>query len=848
MNSRADLLRTLIESERALGRDPDLSARLADTLGYESFEEPAQPGGKEEGGGPVGNQDKQAGPLYSAWRPTTAWTVIACEALPKEPNADEAPYLPLPEVPERTPHQRTFLPAPVLRNPGQWQNLWDRIIIGRESGRRIDLKRCLRDLSQARPINRLPLLEQRHFNGPITVIIDRPAQLRQAHGDMLAAWRSLLALVGRQGLSGFQLRRGPEGDWECLDEHLSIASEQAIKPASQILLLGAFGALETGHLRADWRALIARLKGRGHPLHLLPVCHLHASPVAYTPLDPRHAGQSEAGAQEIIQALLVALARCWKVGEEQLRYLRHALSGAGLHHELKVANHRAVNDRHSHIELDLDDWVDALRAFDRLPEARRRELSAALEQWRESRNERAREMERLQAGLLNAPSLAEFPRLTAHLGAIGRQEEGAEEIPIGLADYLPLLERLSKQQHGPEWNEAFRLARRVARILGEPLPGGYHPEELPETDSPPARWLRQNGTRLEVSSRPQRALLPLGEYPYVPGTGRIIRRSIPTGGNEIEIMDRGWRYRLQRQGCPAWAERFWQDDAGVIHLAHPEGGVFALIPAAPERPKARWRCLHNPWPWAADLGVDDYGLWVEIRLGGIGQRLRWIPPGQFEMGSPADEPERFDEEVQHTVTLSRGYWLADTACTQALWQAVTGENPAYFKDSAQNPVEQISWDDCQAFLRQANAQLGGELELRLPSEAEWEYACRAGSQGPFSWGEGLTTDQANYDGNSPYNEGPEGAYRERTLEVLSFEPNAWGLYQMHGNVYEWCNDWLGSYPEGAVTDPRGPEKGHERVLRGGSWFDLGRSLRSAFRYASAPDERFHFIGVRLAGG
>ncbi|MCB1874475.1 MAG: formylglycine-generating enzyme family protein [Chromatiales bacterium] len=259
----------------------------------------------------------------------------------------------------------------------------------------------------------------------------------------------------------------------------------------------------------------------------------------------------------------------------------------------------------------------------------------------------------------------------------------------------------------------------------------------------------------------------------------------------------------------------------------------------------------NPFPpaWAVAWGEDSFGLWLAFEIGGVRQVMRWIVPGRFEMGSPEDEPERWAEmETQHQVTITRGYWLADTACTQELWQAVMGENPARFNEDPQNPVERVSWNECQRFLEQANKQLQEGPGLRLPTEAQWEYACRAGSKGPFSWGDTLSTEQANYNGGYPYNNGPKGEYRNRTVPVLSFEPNPWGLYQMHGNVWEWCADWRDAYPPEPAVDPTGPAEGHQRVLRGGGWIVSGRLLRSAFRFGVEPDLRDDLTGLRLAGG
>lgn len=252
-------------------------------------------------------------------------------------------------------------------------------------------------------------------------------------------------------------------------------------------------------------------------------------------------------------------------------------------------------------------------------------------------------------------------------------------------------------------------------------------------------------------------------------------------------------------------------------------------------------------PWASAVGNDEYGRYAEITIDGVRQRFRWIEPGRFVMGSPASEPERRSDEVQHTVTLSRGFWLADTACSQAFWQAVTGSNPSHFQDDPRNPVENVSWHDAQAFIADLNRRLPG-LPARLPCEAEWEYACRAGTTSPFSFGANVTPDQVNYDGQSPYAGGKKGRYRERTVPVGSLPSNAWGLHEMHGNVLEWCADWYGEYPTSGGLDPQGPQKGDSRVLRGGSWNTLGGFVRSASRDWRGPGIRLNDFGFRLALG
>ncbi|HMT93871.1 SUMF1/EgtB/PvdO family nonheme iron enzyme [uncultured Thiothrix sp.] len=261
--------------------------------------------------------------------------------------------------------------------------------------------------------------------------------------------------------------------------------------------------------------------------------------------------------------------------------------------------------------------------------------------------------------------------------------------------------------------------------------------------------------------------------------------------------------------------------------------------------------------WASASGTDEYGVYADLTIpfekkgflflkkaDVVVQRFRFIEAGTFWMGSPEDEEGRFASETLHQVTLSQSFWLADTACTQVLWQAVMGNNPAYFKTSLQNPVEQVSWNDAQVFIQKLNQQISG-IAARLPTEAEWEYACRAGTNSAFGFGgkNDLDTTKANYSGQwDDFN------VSGKTVAVKSFAPNPWGLYEMHGNVWEWCEDGYAEYPLQAIIDPRGAPASSARVRRGGSWSNFGWSVRSAYRRSYAPDDRYDDLGFRLALG
>ena len=246
--------------------------------------------------------------------------------------------------------------------------------------------------------------------------------------------------------------------------------------------------------------------------------------------------------------------------------------------------------------------------------------------------------------------------------------------------------------------------------------------------------------------------------------------------------------------------------------------------------------------------------------------FHYCPPGTFLMGSPEDEEGRRDWETQHEVTLTRGFWLMETPVTQEQWRAVTGKSPSRFSGEANLPVERVSWKVFQKFIKKLNN--GGYApdgwKFSLPTEAQWEYACRAGTTTPFSWGSTLNGDKANCWGSYPYGTKTKGPWLMWSSPVKSYSPNAWGFYDMHGNVSEWRQDVLGKYPSTAVTDPVGSKEGEGykwnvylcmyddetggsyRVSRGGSWQSFASSCRAANRYGFDADLRSEYAGGRLA--
>jgi formylglycine-generating enzyme required for sulfatase activity len=318
-----------------------------------------------------------------------------------------------------------------------------------------------------------------------------------------------------------------------------------------------------------------------------------------------------------------------------------------------------------------------------------------------------------------------------------------------------------------------------------------------------------------------------GDFILWPRGGEVFA-PVPAGSGELDRIARLAELSKAAESAFAKAEQVDVSALSALEKAKAwELAELACVPAGYRVSQIRSRIAH--WKESASRGdyTEDGGV-------GLGLRMVWVKPDSFRMGSPESEEGRYsDEGPVHDVTLD-GFWLGKHEVTQAQYEAVTGKNPSHFK-GASLPVETVRWDDAMDFCRRLSQRTG--KTYTLPSEAQWEYACRAGSQTRFCFGDsdsGLDA-YAWYSGNSG----------SKTHPVGEKSPNAWGLHDMHGNVWEWCSDWDGPYSSGSVRNPTGPSDGSDRVLRGGGWGGSPQGCRSAYRYGYTPGDSYVFLGFRV---
>jgi len=411
-----------------------------------------------------------------------------------------------------------------------------------------------------------------------------------------------------------------------------------------------------------------------------------------------------------------------------------------------------------------------------------------------------REKEELTLDAAGSRSL-NFGTLVAEAGDIKLRIENGE---------LSNPEKLEWSIDGEKQYSSFRS--QVSSLFAEGLELGARELRVSHPDyeawSGTAEVRDQETTKVSVSLKPKLGTLELAVSPAG------VSYSLTVDGKAADLLS-GDRYRVPSEAKLELVVSAKGYKSVLLEGTVPANGT-ARVPVTLEKQLV----LERGRDWTVDLG----------RVEGV--ELKWIAPGSFQMGSPYSSEK-------YRVSLSSGYWLGATEVTQGQWQSVMGSNPSSFKGS-NLPVEQVSWEDAMEFCRKltererAAGRLAEGLSYTLPTESQWEYACRAGTSGEYA---GDLDAMGWYDKNSG---------RRQTHPVGIKRANGWGLYDMHGNVWEWCSDWYGSYPSGSVTDPTGANTGSSRVCRGGCWGDSARRCRSASRSSGLPGGRSRYLGFRLA--
>ncbi|MEO1610285.1 MAG: formylglycine-generating enzyme family protein [Pseudomonadota bacterium] len=666
-------------------------------------------------------------------------------------------------------------------------------------GNAIDVPRMVNRVARGKPLRDPPCRERRRWPANVLVLLDRTAHLAPFFADQYQILDMLeetahSMTVRFEELTIGDLRTNIEG-WL---EDLKIDSDDTV------LLLSDLGSLSNMRAQATlhWAALGRKLRARG---------------VRNVGLTPGPAGLIEAGARgtwqiqawdtavrlaktdreirdDAIEYLLTLSAHAKRIQTGLLRDLRLQFAAdfdAGI--EAEFWDHADLRNAGAlYAEFDPRKAKIRQAAFDRLSFEERKKASNIMKCWHQD----------LPPGVI----FQEFVSL-------GEGTASKEEFEAAQRYFSDLAARYDSKR-------AFSIEAWLVRAI---------------TEDTQSLLKREDIEHLILAAYANDPTFPLPE-----GMDPSKLGLRPNTEGPIQLMQAGGKLRI----FPAQADEPPANGSPLCTL--PSGnGLLQIIPEEGEVTASLWQDGAAP-SWAADWGADEFGRWVSFEVQDndgetITQRLRWMPPGTFAMGSPEDEADRYsDEGPQHDVTFAQGFWMFETAVTQALYEAVMGNNLSNFQ-GVRLPVEKVSWNEAKEFIERLNARLPG-LDLRLPSEAEWEYACRAGTGTHYSFGDTIAKEQVNFDGNVG-----------QTVEVGSLPPNSWGLFEMHGNVDEWCEDtFQGSYEsapvDGSAWIDADAESAADRVIRGGSWFNFARNARSAYRFGVEPSRRNDNLGFRCARG
>ncbi|MCY3006736.1 MAG: formylglycine-generating enzyme family protein [Planctomycetota bacterium] len=751
--------------------------------------------------------------------PTHNWTPTQFRSPPWKARSQD----PEPEDLSKTENQNG---VPVERVPlrplATWPQLRNRLqpMLSRSVvTRKIDEKKLVQSLCRCESIAKLPRIVRKRSPEQVHVIADRSDRCIPFFADQQLVAEQIGRELARDQCrfsvgrlphlldkSNTTLRTQFRRGWTESEEDLS---REEPDPQSTVLILGDLAVLERHkpHERASWVHCCRRWRQRGVKIYALVPYATDQLPREFAELVEPIAWQgngveyaSDQRREDLVRAIFVRAYPAMQLEPALLRELRTMVPDAMdaslesdiWQHDWLASNHvgGARNDRVDVKERLQDEFElleDETRRLVLSTQRRIRQSAGYLSLW---------QLEFLNQTLRTRELLKEYKQDTEAMRRTLREYEAyvlKDAIPDDKHDQIAWYSRRATEAARGD-DLVGDSVRRLQRTFQE-SPGLHPATRIDE--------IRSDGI--------QRSVGLMGLFDKI--EARVIR-----GVSEVASAGSDWV--TMRSTSP------------VIEVQVPQ------LDAAARRERDFWKSGVKP-DWVSDYGTDPYGAWCEFQVprhdgkGMVTQRMRWIKPGEFMMGSPEGEVGPFENESPaHLVKLTQGYWMADTQVTQELWMAIgRGENPSAFKGES-NPVEHVSWEDCQAWFEKL-CEHHESLQLSLP----WEYACRAGSTSAYCFG------------NDPKELPKYGCFDKnsklRPHPVKQFQPNGWGLYDMHGNVWEWCSDCYGKYASSAQSDPTGPTEGPARVLRGGSWIAPARYLRSACRSGSDPGDRDAYLGFRL---
>ncbi len=629
-----------------------------------------------------------------------------------------------------------------------------------------DIDRCVLQLAQCLPFTEFPGAKDKSYSLSTLVVVDQSPVFRPLYIWQLQVLSQIEALVGEQSTVSKSLHAAPIDRQTC---QMLLDQSQAFQ---RVVILTSFDQLWCDEeARNAWHSLTTQMREQGQEV-------IHLQPKLSTPNEQK------------VHWLMASAACLVYPSCHTLASLSKVLGG-GLSELMAAWNHPKLVCPGHFFQIQRRYRFHFRSVYHQVPKRSRNRISEIIGRYRALKPDCQVAME----SLISAASGREaFPDQEWMAILIDQVCGVDEKVRTAYFDGL--------SSEYTEIKQAFADHEALA-----PLFTMVDPVLLPKAQREKSSvyyCLAAQHAGLLLLDEPHPHAVFTSSSPLMDETGQQMAFGEHPGLHSRHLATQEERFSVSNLQKPNWANRLYRNSDGSLVAAHAEGPRFELLPASAERPQSTWLLVGGLLPWARQAGIDEHGLWAELDVDNAAYRLRWIPPGSFMMGSPENEQNRSNDEHLHEVTLGQGYWLGETTVTQALWQSITSSNPSEGKENGQLPVNAISWDDCRYFIAALQKQLPS-FHACLPTEAQWEHACRAGTQTRFWWGDEPSEEKGNMNNS-------KGAVIE-----THYPANGFGLKSMHGNLFEWCQDWYDKYPQKAVMDPQGPETGQYRVLRGGCW-------------------------------